>query len=456
MNSDADAAEGDTSVLQARSERFQQQFFKTQLCQLYKRGRCHRNDLCKYAHGEEELRQAPNLCKTALCPDGSNCKDEACRFAHHKRELRATNEFLNKDPCRYFIRTGRCALGKKCRYSHSLDSCVPGQEDQEEGFQASPRAGPTQDLQEHIECVRRPSEPRKAGSFQGRRAFYAGGPARSMSIPADSEAPQALRLPPAPPLPEDTLPPLTSVRQMHHITEAESNLLKASLVFLDANTALGNNNDLDLYTTGPPRPSQVFPQGCLPKDTRCATGIPMGAVFHKNADSTLGNFAYAQEHTLQISGPSAAAPKASFEPDVRTETNRQQRMLQYLSRSVTSSKDSMADYHSCATALRSGQLPDSIGTFRGLAKMSGGLPEPHLEQESIFGSIMETGLPSRPYASEDAATVRGSSSLQHSHHGVSTDSFPTSEPFQSSVGALPAAAAATTPEGIGVVTSFWL
>ena len=458
-----DAAEADTSG-QARSERFRQQFFKTQLCQLYKRGRCNRHELCRYAHGEEELRQAPDLCKTALCPEGNNCKDENCRFAHHRSELRATNEFQNKDPCKYIIRSGKCALGKSCRYSHSLDLCVDGQQDQAEGSQASSAAYPTQGSQKRIEHVRRPSEPKTTLNFQGRRALYGappdppldvdGVPARSMSIPADSEAPQALRLPPAPPLPQDSLSPLIRVRQAHPMAQTDPSLLAACLLFQEASTAHDSSNYLDGYPAGPPKPPQVFFQDSHPKDTRFATVIPTEPLFHESADSSLGSFTYAQEPTPQLPGQSAAAPRTSFDRTVRTATNGEYYIPQCLSQSAALSKDSHADYHSCATELSSGWLPDSIGNFCGRAKTRGGLPEAHLK-ESFFNSRLETGMPSGPCAGEDAVTVRGTLGLQHSHHRVLADTPATPEPFQSSVGALPAAAAVRTPEGLGAM-SFWL
>lgn len=446
-----DTAEGDASG-QARSVRFRQQFFKTQLCQLFLRGRCHRRELCRYAHGEEDLRQAPDLCKTALCPEGSNCKDANCRFAHHRRELRATNEFLKKDPCRYFIRSGRCALGKSCRYSHSLDLFADdGQEDQADRSQESSTAGPTQDSQEHIERVRKPSEPKKSGSFQGRRDLYGavrapaldvdGGPARSMSTPID----KALRLPPAPPLLEDSFPQLTRVRQAHPMLQAEANLPPASFLFQDASIALESNNYLDANPAGLFKSQQVFLQDRLPKDTRFAPAIPTELSFHKDEDKSHGSSTYTQELIPQRSGQTAAAPTASFDRNVRIATNEDYYIPQFIRRSAAFPKDSHADDHSFATALPSGRIPDSIGPFRGHAKIRGGLSGVHFDESRV-----ETGLPSGPYAFEDLDL-----GLQHSHDRVLPNSSASSEPFQPSVGALPAAAAARTPEGLGAM-SFWL
>mmetsp|Transcript_21549 Transcript_21549/g.67282 ORF Transcript_21549/g.67282 Transcript_21549/m.67282 type:complete len:364 (+) Transcript_21549:3-1094(+) len=71
---------------------------KTQVCRYFgSRGhRCRRGDACPYAHGDADLRQAPDLTKTALCLAfmGGACpySAEECKFAHgvaDKRSLKA-------------------------------------------------------------------------------------------------------------------------------------------------------------------------------------------------------------------------------------------------------------------------------------------------------------------------------------------------------------------------------
>uniref|UniRef100_A0A7S4RD68 C3H1-type domain-containing protein n=1 Tax=Alexandrium monilatum TaxID=311494 RepID=A0A7S4RD68_9DINO len=89
--------------LKARSEKsesrvvFRQQFFKTELCRFYQSG-CARGKDCCYAHGEGELRIAPDLNKTSLCKDWVNrrcpLKAEACPFAHGWGDMRATPAFV--------------------------------------------------------------------------------------------------------------------------------------------------------------------------------------------------------------------------------------------------------------------------------------------------------------------------------------------------------------------------
>ncbi|EER14604.1 conserved hypothetical protein, partial [Perkinsus marinus ATCC 50983] len=42
-------------------------FVKIRLCKFYEHGLCWHGDNCSYAHGEKELRQAPDLRKTKIC-----------------------------------------------------------------------------------------------------------------------------------------------------------------------------------------------------------------------------------------------------------------------------------------------------------------------------------------------------------------------------------------------------
>jgi len=65
---------------------------KTIMCKFFELGQCTRGDRCTFAHGSEQLRQAPDFSKTRLCADFieyGNCHfGRKCSFAHGKRELR--------------------------------------------------------------------------------------------------------------------------------------------------------------------------------------------------------------------------------------------------------------------------------------------------------------------------------------------------------------------------------
>eukprot|EP00930_Biecheleria_cincta_P096831 TRINITY_DN88613_c0_g1_i1.p1 TRINITY_DN88613_c0_g1~~TRINITY_DN88613_c0_g1_i1.p1 ORF type:complete len:423 (+),score=33.59 TRINITY_DN88613_c0_g1_i1:66-1334(+) len=422
MSAARDNSEADTPG-QARSERFRQQFFKTQLCQFYSKGRCHRNKLCPYAHGEDELREAPDLCKTALCAKGKDCQDPNCRFAHHGKELRATDEFLKKDPCKYMIKNGRCFLGKNCRYSHAPDLHLAGQQDRAAGQQdraQGPQASSTDPTpgrkelagqqrqargsltspadssevvmqgheefagqqhqaqgsltssadpsQAHIEFADGFSDglsfgqsmPRKARSFQGRRMHYAAPMGTPLlegdGIAAPEAPPRAFRLPPAPPLPEDSLPPLTRLRQ-----------------------------------TAPP-----IHQG---------HDLSFGPHFYENANRTHygGDKHFQAYHDPQSFGKSAGFSKERLSDD---------------------------------------QTP--TGYFGG-----GGLSGAHFEESSCSSGMPDSRVPSGPFPFEDASTVHGSMGLQYGHGPESSALRPTSASV-----ALPAGVA-RTPQGSAPMT-FWL
>uniref|UniRef100_A0A7S4RCD9 C3H1-type domain-containing protein n=1 Tax=Alexandrium monilatum TaxID=311494 RepID=A0A7S4RCD9_9DINO len=89
--------------LKARSEKsesrvvFRQQFFKTELCRFYQSG-CVKGGDCCFAHGESELRIAPDLNKTSLCEDWIHrrcpLRAEACPFAHGWGDMRTTPAFV--------------------------------------------------------------------------------------------------------------------------------------------------------------------------------------------------------------------------------------------------------------------------------------------------------------------------------------------------------------------------
>jgi len=60
---------------------------KTLMCKFWRRNRCARKEDCKFAHGEEEQRQA---CKAVMCrfiQAGSCSQGSACWYAHSEAEL---------------------------------------------------------------------------------------------------------------------------------------------------------------------------------------------------------------------------------------------------------------------------------------------------------------------------------------------------------------------------------
>lgn len=64
---------------------------KTKLCVFNAQGSCDRGNDCHYAHSESELRAAPNLSRTKMCPAikaGRDCTDRwECAFAHSMDEV---------------------------------------------------------------------------------------------------------------------------------------------------------------------------------------------------------------------------------------------------------------------------------------------------------------------------------------------------------------------------------
>lgn len=103
-----------------RGTRYEDQFFKTKMCMFWEKGACTRGTDCKYAHGDKELNEMPNLTKTSLCRDlltTGSCTRPGCLFAHNVEELRATNEFYKTSMCSFF-RVGQCKLGSACRHAH--------------------------------------------------------------------------------------------------------------------------------------------------------------------------------------------------------------------------------------------------------------------------------------------------------------------------------------------------
>lgn len=61
------------------------------MCVYFEKGVCQKGSRCRFAHGTEELRVAPNLQGTKRCPvlrDQGHCSDPQCRFAHEAEDVR--------------------------------------------------------------------------------------------------------------------------------------------------------------------------------------------------------------------------------------------------------------------------------------------------------------------------------------------------------------------------------
>jgi len=101
------------------ASRIDSQFFKTSICMFWQQGRCTRRE-CRFAHGEQELREVPDLTKTAMCRQmlkNGKCPIKNCKYAHSRDELRSTDRFFKSRMCTFFI-AGNCRLGSSCRYAH--------------------------------------------------------------------------------------------------------------------------------------------------------------------------------------------------------------------------------------------------------------------------------------------------------------------------------------------------
>lgn len=66
-------------------------FTKTQMCKFQAAGKCKRGAACFFAHSRQELRAAPDLRCTRICPTlvaGGRCVNPKCNYAHKRAELR--------------------------------------------------------------------------------------------------------------------------------------------------------------------------------------------------------------------------------------------------------------------------------------------------------------------------------------------------------------------------------
>lgn len=66
-------------------------FKKTRKCRFFGAGHCAKGKLCSFAHGNEDLKSAPDFTRTKMCPTlvaGNICSDPKCTYAHNKDSRR--------------------------------------------------------------------------------------------------------------------------------------------------------------------------------------------------------------------------------------------------------------------------------------------------------------------------------------------------------------------------------
>lgn len=103
------------------------QLQKTKICQYFMNGVCKHGAKCRFAHGNEELHQQPDLSKTRICPKGTACTDPNCQFAHSEEELRST-DFCYKTSLCIWYSSGKCRNGSRCRFAHGHSELNRGSE----------------------------------------------------------------------------------------------------------------------------------------------------------------------------------------------------------------------------------------------------------------------------------------------------------------------------------------
>mmetsp|Transcript_43970 Transcript_43970/g.113201 ORF Transcript_43970/g.113201 Transcript_43970/m.113201 type:complete len:248 (-) Transcript_43970:189-932(-) len=99
------------------------QYQKTRVCTFWLKGRCRRSP-CSFAHGELELRNAPDLTRTSMCRTFAargQCPDQQCTFAHSYDELRTTDECFKTRLCDFVGHGLTCRYGILCRHAHSVE-----------------------------------------------------------------------------------------------------------------------------------------------------------------------------------------------------------------------------------------------------------------------------------------------------------------------------------------------
>jgi len=96
------------------------QLQKTKLCRYHMKGNCKHGSSCRFAHGQDQLLQPPNLQKTRMCPDflaNGKCTNQQCTFAHYENELKEVNICHKTALCTWFL-AGKCRNGAECHFAH--------------------------------------------------------------------------------------------------------------------------------------------------------------------------------------------------------------------------------------------------------------------------------------------------------------------------------------------------
>eukprot|EP00919_Chromeraceae_sp_WS-2016_P025983 GHVR01061422.1.p1 GENE.GHVR01061422.1~~GHVR01061422.1.p1 ORF type:complete len:172 (+),score=45.46 GHVR01061422.1:242-757(+) len=111
------------------SRAYQEQFFRIKMCPWLDKGRCWRGDHCTYAHSPHQLVQSPvSLQKTRLCQlylkGECSFSSEVCKYAHGNVELRATTDYFKTAICRFWS-VGSCPQGMSCRHAHGTHDLRP-------------------------------------------------------------------------------------------------------------------------------------------------------------------------------------------------------------------------------------------------------------------------------------------------------------------------------------------
>ncbi|CDJ39013.1 zinc finger (CCCH type) protein, putative [Eimeria tenella] len=188
-------------------------FHKTQLCRHLASGYCRNGLDCPFAHSETELRPAPHLSKTMMCPAvkaGGLCPRVLaggnCSFAHSRHELRRTANHYKTNMCRSWL-SGNCLKDDKCTHAHgeiellfyrhrALQSGRRDFLDERETARigklptlrsSSPSKCSPKQLSAARNCIAGPSPPKKPLAQQPNSGSFAGSPPRkgyTGSVPA--------------------------------------------------------------------------------------------------------------------------------------------------------------------------------------------------------------------------------------------------------------------------------
>lgn len=98
------------------------QFAKTRICKFYQHGLCARGNVCRFAHGNTDLKSMPDFRNTKLCKvfvQTGACPNVACPFAHAEEQLKPMPDFRSVKLCKVFQHTGACPnFATSCPFAH--------------------------------------------------------------------------------------------------------------------------------------------------------------------------------------------------------------------------------------------------------------------------------------------------------------------------------------------------